>query len=98
LLLASLQAPPSTPAQADERALPFSSTSEVSALPHSTQELKSKAMKIAKDALKTSLVLLNAALTGLPLPFKGAFTAVIEIIKIAEVITSYHRQFERNFT
>jgi hypothetical protein len=82
--------------QADEHALP--SASEVSTLPHSTQQSKSKAMKITKDAFKTSLVLLNAALTGVPLPFKGAFTAAIEIIKIAEVINSYYRQFECNFS
>jgi hypothetical protein len=34
------------------------------------------------------LTLLNAALPGLP--FKGAFTAAIEIIKIAEVLTRYN--------
>jgi len=55
-------------------------------------------MKITKDAFKTSLVLLNAALAGVPLSFKGAFTAAIEIIKIAEVITSYYCEFEHNFS
>lgn len=62
--------------------------------PPSAQEAKSEARKIAKDALKCSLVLITAALPGVP--FKGAFAAAIEIIKIAEVILSYNRQFERN--
>jgi hypothetical protein len=43
-------------------------------------------MKIAKDAFKISLVLLNA------------FTAVMEIINIAEVITSYYGELEYNFS
>jgi hypothetical protein len=45
----------------------------------------SRRMIIVADVLKNSLVLLNAALAGVPLPFKGAFTVAIEIIKIAEV-------------
>ena len=56
----------STPAQADERTLP--SASDMSTL-HSSQALKSKAMKTP-----TLLVLLKAALAGVPFLFKGAFT------------------------
>jgi hypothetical protein len=95
LLSASLHGPPSTPAQADELgALPSASASETT-LPRSTQGSKSK---IAKDLFKTTLLLLNTTLAGAPLPCKGVFTAVIEIIKIVEVMTSYYREFERNFS
>jgi hypothetical protein len=73
--------------QVDGGAPTPASTSKVSTLPLSAEEPKSKSMKIAKDALKTTLNLLNAALPGLP--FKGAFTAAIEVIKIAEVSTCY---------
>ena len=83
-------------AQPDDLVPLSNPTSNVSTVPPSTEESQSKSMKIAKDALKTSLVLLNAALPGLP--FKGAFTAAIEIIKIAEVRMSYNRRFEPNFS
>ena len=75
--------PPSTAAQVD------ASASET----RSPQESKSKR---AKDLFKTTLVLLNTTLAGVPLPCKGVFTAVIEIINIVEVITSYYREFECN--
>ena len=77
----------STPPRADEHTLSSASASEVSTLHPSQASSKSKAVKIAKDVFKTSLVLLNAALAGVPLPFKGAFTATIEIINIAEVLS-----------
>lgn len=44
-----------------------------------------KAVTLVQDVFKTTLVLLHDALDGVPLPGKGAITATIKIIEIAEV-------------
>jgi hypothetical protein len=78
----AMPARPSTPALAPG-SVPL--TTSASRTPTRIEESSSKVAIIAKDVFKTTLVLLNDALNGVPLPGKGAITATIDIIKIAEV-------------
>ena len=43
----------------------------------------------AKNALKTTLIIARDATAGLPLPVQGVIGAVVNIIQIAEVISSW---------
>jgi hypothetical protein len=86
VLSTSLQAPSSTSARPHESAhVTSESTFLTSTPPSSAQASSSKFATVAKDVFKTTLLLLNDALNGVPVPGKGAITATIRIIDIAEV-------------
>lgn len=78
----SLLSPASTPAPAPA---PLPAPALTSTSTTSAPESSSKVADIAKDVFKTTLVLLDAALTGVPVPGVGVIKALIEIVKMGEV-------------
>lgn len=64
---------------------PPASTHIPSTISRSAPAASSDATTFARNFFKTTLVVLNDALTGLPIPGQGAITAMIRIITIAEV-------------
>jgi hypothetical protein len=74
-----------TPLPVNDQLTPTSEPFTVITSPHRSSNAKS----ITKNVFKATLILANAALTGVPIPAKGAIAATIKLIEIAEVNENY---------